>query len=41
MPIDNYKDFWERNGKKEGARKLKHEIFDIQELIKRALNNDR
>lgn len=33
--------FWKTHGKKEGAKKLKHEIFDIKQLIKRALNNDR
>ena len=33
--------FWKTHGKKEGAKKLKNEIFDIKELIKRALNNDR
>lgn len=33
--------YWKTHGKKEGSQKLKHEIFDIKEMIKRVLNNDR
>lgn len=33
--------YWATHGKKEGAKKIKNEIFEIQELIKRVLNNDK